>query len=196
MDILSKSGCKGRGVFTTKCGFWESIYMVIHDCKDHHCTMISGWWCCVNILSKSDCDRNEFEPTLPRTLSCIVVLFLNPCTHVLWLLCCSFAHTIRMSLQHNVQRWHLAERPPHLNFLSFSLLLTINYCQCATLYYSVVSVSVSVCRYVWKSTFLKLSSFVSVLVIFLSVLQDMVNKYNVLCSPYNTASYLFKTDYE
>ena len=46
---------------------------------------------------------------------------------------CSVAQTIRMSLQPNVQRWHLAERPPHPNFLSFSLLLTINYCQCATL---------------------------------------------------------------
>ena len=33
VDILSKSSCKSRGVFITKCGFRESIYMVIHDCK-------------------------------------------------------------------------------------------------------------------------------------------------------------------
>ena len=106
--------------------------------------MMSGRRCCVDILSKSGCDRNEFEPTLPRTLSCIVVLFLNRC---MWMLCCSVAPTMPVSLQPNVQQWHLAEPPPHPNFLSPSLCcsqsILANVQPCIN--YSVVSVSVSVC---------------------------------------------------
>ena len=33
VDILSKSGCKSRGVFTTKCGFRENIHGDLYDCK-------------------------------------------------------------------------------------------------------------------------------------------------------------------
>ena len=60
---------------------------------------------------------------------------------------CSVAPTIRVSLQPNVQQWHLAEPPPHPNFLSPSLCcsqsIIANVQPCIN--YSVVSVSVSVC---------------------------------------------------
>ena len=38
-----------------------------------------------------------------------------------------------VSLQHNVQQWHLAEPPPHLNFLSFSLVLIIQWSVCLSI---------------------------------------------------------------
>ena len=114
----------------------------------------------------------------PRPELSLALLFCFS-THAPMYCGCSVAQTIRMSLQHNVQRWHLAERPPHPNFLSFSLLLTINIANVQLcINYSMVnvsvsrSVSVSVSIYVEEHIpkTLHLPSFVSVHVIFLSVL--------------------------